>query len=284
MSILQPADGNDADYATVNVSNDGRTNMTDPQGLSGEGGDSKQQDGNESTARDARAKKLCGVCNANEAKYKCTRCLLPYCSLSCSTAHKASHPATEPPAATAPPNEQLLSPQSEKRKNVEQLLPPARPRGPFAALEDSQELQELFRIYPNLPSQLEAIYSATLPPTSSSSDGGNNNHSNNNNNLNATTQSNFRNWAANGAGGNKRSGRGGKNQPWNQDIGLQCGVQALCRAREVFGKDGEAVREYSKLVLKLLSDEEGVDVAEQIQKELAEENARIISQLLNGEM
>jgi len=58
----------------------------------------------------------------------------------------------------------------------------------------------------------------------------------------------------------------------------------LCKAREAYGKDGEAVREYSRLVLKILAGDGDVDAAEQIQKELAEENARIISQLLNGEI
>merc|ERR1711977_816353 len=44
-------------------------------------------------------KKLCGVCNENEYKYKCSRCYLPYCSIACSTIHKATHPAEEPKPA-----------------------------------------------------------------------------------------------------------------------------------------------------------------------------------------
>ncbi|RFU34156.1 hypothetical protein B7463_g2140, partial [Scytalidium lignicola] len=240
--------------------------MTSPQGPSG--GEVVKQEGN-SDARDSKAKKICGVCNEKEAKYKCTRCLLPYCSVSCSTLHKASHPATESPAVTAlnvQPSSQLNG--SKLEKSIE-TVSAARSRGPFAALEESKELQELFKIYPNLSSQLEAIYSATLPPTSNDT-GGDARAPNN--------QSNIRNWP-----GARRSGKG-SNRPWNQDIGLQCGVQALCKAREAFGKDGEAVREYSKLVLKILSSDDRVDAAEQIQKELAEENARIISQLLNGEI
>lgn len=61
-------------------------------------------------------------------------------------------------------------------------------------------------------------------------------------------------------------------------------MQALIRAREAYGKDGEGVREFSKLVLQILSKDENVDATELVLKELAEANARIISQLLNGEM
>lgn len=192
---------------------------------------------------------------------------LKSCSVACSSAHKATHPASESPAVAA-----SSAPPPPPPKQGSDSATSNRPRGPFAALEESTELQELFRMYPNLPSQLEAIYSATLPPTA-------NNHTGESGNAGGTNnQINFGNWP-----GSKKKGQGG-NRPWNQDIGLQSGVKALCKAREAYGKDGEAVREYSRLVLKILSRDDGLDAVEQIQKELAEENARLISQLLNGEM
>jgi zinc finger HIT domain-containing protein 3 len=124
-------------------------------------------------------------------------------------------------------------------------------KGPFAVLDDSRELQALFRQFPRLPSQLNEINAATLRP------------------IEVPGKSHF--------------GRG-KEEPWNQDRGLQNGVHALCQAREAYGKDGEGVREFGRLVLQLLSRDEAMDAAELIEKELAEENAMIIQQLLNREI
>jgi hypothetical protein len=75
-----------------------------------------------------------------------------------------------------------------------------------------------------------------------------------------------------------------KEEPWNSDMGLQTGVKALAKARNCDGTDGESLREYSKLILQILSRNNGDSVDELIQKELAAENARIIERLLNGEI
>jgi len=132
-------------------------------------------------------------------------------------------------------------------------------KGPFSALDDSKELQMLFKMYPRLASQLEEINAATLPPTPGQENDAHSQYPN---------------------GGSKGFRRSGKEQPWNPDRGLENGVRALCRAREAYGKDGEGVREYSKLILQIVAGEEGIDT---IRKEMEEENVRIISQLLNGE-
>jgi len=58
----------------------------------------------------------------------------------------------------------------------------------------------------------------------------------------------------------------------------------LKRARNEDGVDGESVREYGRLILQILGGEEGLTTEEIIQKELKEENARIIEQLLNGDI
>lgn len=81
--------------------------------------------------------------------------------------------------------------------------------------------------------------------------------------------------------------RGGKSQPWNSDRGLQNGLRALNRARVAYGKDGEGVREFSKLVLQIVArdaERGGCDASEVVQREMEEENARIISMLLNHEI
>lgn len=75
----------------------------------------------------------------------------------------------------------------------------------------------------------------------------------------------------------------GKDRPWDRNRGNQSGIQALKNARRVYGKDGEGVREYGKLILQLLSGDETIDATEMIRREVGEEDARIISELLKAE-
>ena len=116
----------------------------------------------------------------------------------------------------------------------------------------------LFKLYPSLPTLLDKINTATLPPL-------NDPKSNTGNGYNKGT-------------------RHPKEEPWNADRGMQNGLRALLAARELDGKDGEGVREYSKLVLQILSGDDEMDAATLIQKQLAEENARIVETLLNADM
>ncbi|KAH9223370.1 hypothetical protein DL95DRAFT_283910 [Leptodontidium sp. 2 PMI_412] len=203
-------------------------------------------------------KKLCGICNEKEFKYKCSRCYLPYCSIACSTIHKATHPAEEPiPTIETKAHPTLpAKPPASRPGTVAGAANAANtaatnPRGPFAALDDSKELQELFKKYPRLPMLLERINKVTLPPV---------------NNMQQ---------AQNGA---RR-----KEQQWNSDRGLQKGVQALSELRNTGSKDGRAIREFSQLILRILSPEDGLTAREVVEKELAEENQKVVEQLLNGE-
>ncbi|KAG0210918.1 hypothetical protein BGX28_008755 [Mortierella sp. GBA30] len=55
-----------------------------------------------------KTKKICGVCNTSESKYKCPVCTLPYCSLVCYKKHKEtpcekSAPIPEPETIPVPP-------------------------------------------------------------------------------------------------------------------------------------------------------------------------------------
>jgi len=54
----------------------------------------------------------------------------------------------------------------------------------------------------------------------------------------------------------------------------------LSRARDT----DEGVREYSKLILQVLSGDAGISAAELVEKELREENSKIIEALLQGEL
>ena len=74
-----------------------------------------------------------------------------------------------------------------------------------------------------------------------------------------------------------------KEQQWNSDRGLQKGVQALSELRNTGSKDGRAIREFSQLILRILSPEDGLTAREVVEKELAEENQKVVEQLLNGE-
>jgi hypothetical protein len=177
------------------------------------------------------------------------------CSIACSTVHKANHPAMEPkPAAELKAETESKSAAAAPQPGT---VAAAGFKGPFTALDDSKELQMLFKLYPSLPALLDNINTATLPPL-------NDPKSNTGNGYNKGT-------------------RHRKEEPWNTDRGMQNGLKALLAARELDGKDGEGIREYSKLVLQILSGDE-MDAATLIQKQLAEENARIVETLLNADL
>ena len=130
-------------------------------------------------------------------------------------------------------------------------------------------MQTLFMVYPRLRSQLRDIYTATLPPTDDSTG------------MSGHYEDQSQSYRGRGRG-RGRNGRGRDRASLNTDRGTQDGIDALCSDKEQYGKGGEGVREYTELVLRLVS-MEGVDVARLMQEEVAEENAKIIAQLLNGE-
>jgi hypothetical protein len=117
-------------------------------------------------------------------------------------------------------------------------------------LDDSKDLQLLFKTYPKLPALLDQINTATLRPLEELDDLPQNVYS-----------------------------KGKKEQSWTYDRGLEKGREALNRLRD---KD-EGVREYSTLVLQILSGDAGISAAQLVEKELKEENTKIIEALLQGE-
>jgi hypothetical protein len=190
--------------------------------------------------------------------------------VACATLHRATHPvvADDVPTTTVEV-ESAITANGTNVKSIAGTLSAAGARNPFSVLEDAKDLQTLFMVYPRLRAQLREIYSATLHPgdefASSTEQYENNPQS-------------YRG----GARGRGRTGRGRGRGPWNTDRGTQDGIDALCDAKEQYGKGGEGVREYADLVLKLVS-MEGMDVARLVQDEVAEENAKIIAQLLHGD-
>lgn len=192
------------------------------------------------------------------------------CSVACATLHRATHPAVDndaPPAIVEVGS--AINTNVQTVKHATGISSAAGSRNPFTVLEDAKELQTLFMVYPRLRSQLRDIYTATLP----SMDGS----------IGTTGQYEDQSYSHRGRGrGKGRTGRGRDKASWNTDRGTQDGIDALCSAKEQYGKGGEGVREYAELILKLVS-MEGVDVARLVQEEVAEENAKIIAQLLNGD-
>jgi hypothetical protein len=195
------------------------------------------------------------------------------CSVACATLHRATHPAvTEaiPLAAT----EEVSTSNGHASKRIAGTVGAAGTRNPFTVLETSWELRTLFMVYPRLRSQLRDIYNATLPPAIEPNGSPSS--------FEDTSIHSQRGRTVAGRGRGGRNGRDGHSGPWNADRGTQDGIDALSNAKLEYGKGGEGIREYADLVLKLVS-VGGIDVARLVQDEVAEENAKIIAQLLNGD-
>lgn len=68
---------------------------------------------------------------------------------------------------------------------------------------------------------------------------------------------------------------------WNHDIGIKNGKAALRRARKANGKDGEAIREYTELILHIMNETgEKSNAAAYVQRQIAEQDTALIERLL----
>ncbi|TFA99201.1 hypothetical protein CCMA1212_008949 [Trichoderma ghanense] len=203
---------------------------------------------------------LCGVCGSNPGKYKCSRCRLPYCSVPCSKAHQQNHPPDAPKEEPKPTTQSSSEPAAASVN-----VPPQAaidPTNPFGVLATSDKLQLLFKKYPNLPNQLLEIHAATQPP----SDGPD--------------------AAARAIPASLREGfpvNTGRNA-WNHDIGIKNGKAALRRARKADGEDGEAIREYTELIVHIMNETEDKNsTAAYVQRQVAEQDTALIERLLAEE-
>ncbi|KAK2607483.1 hypothetical protein N8I77_006151 [Diaporthe amygdali] len=198
--------------------------------------------------------KICGICEKQEAKYKCPRCSIPYCSVACFRPHKENHPPVEPQPAQAPSKPAQQDTNEDSRPNK-------RKAHPFNILDDSPELAQLFKRYPSLPAKLTNIHVATLPPQEEQP----------------------------GRGGlpwnlQQAPGYQSKKPKWTHDLGLRRGKEALRKARTDPGEDGDAVREYCELVLHLLSRQEAVGgVTDLVREQVMKQDVQLIEKLIEAE-
>lgn len=175
------------------------------------------------------------------------------CSVACNRTHRENHPPDPEPE---PPSEPSRQP-SNSGPGIDLL--PSDPSDPFRALETSNKLRLLFEKYPNLPSQLLQIHAATLPPPESTS-------------TKAAIPASL------------LKGLPPPKETWNHDMGVQNGKEALRKARRAHGEDGDAVREYSELILHLMeTSNSDADVGNLLREELAKEDTKLIGRLMAQE-
>lgn len=194
------------------------------------------------------------------------------CSVACATLHRAIPCEVTVARSLTPPAHEPEAHGGSTRP-LPGTVGAAASGSIFSVLENSQKLQALFVMYPHLRSQLREIYRTTLPPTNDYLACGLGHDA---------SYQQVQRGRGGGRGVISRAGSTKQQGPWNSDRGTQEGIDALSRAKLEFGKGGEGVREYANLVLKLVA-ADGVDVAQLVQDEVAEENAKIIAQLLNGD-
>jgi len=208
----------------------------------------QSEDGDKPTSAPDPA--LCGVCNTNPPKYKCPRCRLPYCSVACNKIHRENHP----PDPEVVPQPEPSQPESQTQQASEPQ--PFDSSNPYQVLEQSEQLRRLFRKYPKLPEQLLKIDAATRPPPETKS---------------AIPPSLLK-------------GAPPKQEVWNDDIGKQKGKDALRKARHADGEQGDAIREYSELVLHLLNNTSaGIDADSILRQQFAQKDTEFIERLMAQE-
>jgi zinc finger HIT domain-containing protein 3 len=184
------------------------------------------------------------------------------CSVPCSKAHQQNHPP-DPPKQEKPADQ---TPNAPPPPATTIAAAPIDPSNPFSALATSDKLQLLFKKYPNLPNQLLEIHDATQPPPESPDAA-----------SKAIPASLMKGLPANSY---HNGGGGGKGQ-WNHDIGIKNGKAALRRARKASGEDGEAIREYTELILHIMNEtNDKSDAAAYVQRQIAEKDTALIERLL----
>lgn len=184
----------------------------------------------------------------------CSDINCPSCSVVCFRKHKENHPP-----------DPVLPPETVAKEATDGHNKTRKREHPFAVLDDSPELQRLFKKYPSLPSKLTHIHKATLPPKDEQQQ-------------------------TPGRGGlpwnlNQAPGYQSKKPRWSHDTGLKRGKEALRKARTDPGEDGDAVREYCELVLYLLSKQKDteVDVTDLVRQQVTQQDVKLIENLIETE-
>ncbi|KAG6042245.1 hypothetical protein E4U41_002588 [Claviceps citrina] len=75
-----------------------------------------------------------------------------------------------------------------------------------------------------------------------------------------------------------------RKENWNHDIGIKNGKEALRRARKLEGEAGDAIREYSELVLHLINaEDQNSQATTLLQQQVAHEDSKLIERLMAQE-
>ncbi|KAI9820627.1 MAG: hypothetical protein M1827_004996 [Pycnora praestabilis] len=116
----------------------------------------------------------------------------------------------------------------------------------FTALQSSPSLQHLFTTYPNLRTQLHTIYTSTLEPSPEDLETQHSRYRGRNRFDRGRGRGGRGGRIRGGEGSNKRS-----NGPWTPERGTKAGLYTIKKVRERDGAEGEGMREFVELVLKL---------------------------------
>ena len=106
------------------------------------------------------------------------------------------------------------------------------------SLDWSPDLQLLYKRFPRLFSQLQMVYEATTEPTDDPHD----------------DHLSSRSHTDRGRGRSRGRGRGrdrGAVAPWSPQKGFKAGLHQLRKLRRLDGDDGEGLREFSKLAMRI---------------------------------
>lgn len=166
------------------------------------------------------------------------------CSIECYKSHQNTHaeassPTIERPAPTGlppkPPPVPFFSPIDlhDERGGSSIAAKSA------ISLDWSPDLQLLYKRFPRLFSQLQMVYEATTEPSDDQHD----------------DHSSSRSHTDRGRGRSRGRGRGrdrGAVAPWSQQKGFKAGLHQLRKLRCLDGDDGEGLREFSKLTMRII--------------------------------
>ncbi|ORX78061.1 hypothetical protein BCR32DRAFT_295236 [Anaeromyces robustus] len=104
-------------------------------------------------------KKICQVCNENPPKYKCPKCLIPYCSLACYKKHNETPCQKKEiiPVKTEPEKKEEKKEDEDEDEYLTKV-----PEEKLKQLGQSKELRDLLQ-YEQLQTLLKEIDSSSKP-------------------------------------------------------------------------------------------------------------------------
>ena len=178
------------------------------------------------------------------------------CSIECYKSHQNTHveassPSIERPAPTGlppkPPPVPFLSPSNLHGEHGGSSFA----ANSATSFDWSPDLQLLYKRFPRLFSQLQVVYEATTEPINDQHD----------------DHSSSRIHTDRGRGRSRGRGRGRDRSaiaPWSQQKGFKAGLHQLRKLRRLDGDDGEGLREFSKLAMRITQGNQSEIVADEV--------------------